>query len=165
METWSLVGALRPWGWGRGTSPSSQSSYTNHSNCCTHTSLGSLFCLGFSNSSVGALDFHLTGTPRHAISQKPPELICVTNDLKHRSIQWTGIQYHPEDGLINSLLFLAGFVPLPVLSSIFTISPRHPTLNTCYTSTFSFNLPLLLWPAFSPPLSLTTWSHLDFYED
>lgn len=79
--------------------------------CCTHTPLGSLFCLGFSNSSIEALDFHLTGTPRHAISQKPPEFIFRgTNCLKHRSIQWTVIQYHPENWLINSFLWLGLFL-------------------------------------------------------
>lgn len=90
MEAWSLVGAFRQWGWGHGTSPGSQSSHGNYSNAAfaEHTAPGPLFWLGFSNSSVMALDFHLTVTPRGAISPKLSELIfCGANALKPRSIK------------------------------------------------------------------------------
>lgn len=92
MEAWSLVGTFRLRGWGRGTSPDSQSSDINYSNAtfAVHSPLGPLSWLGFSNSSVVALDFHLTGAPRGAISPEPSEFIfCGANDLQTRSIKCT----------------------------------------------------------------------------
>lgn len=84
------MAAFRLRGWGCGSSPGSQNSDLNYSSAVftVHALLGPLSWLGFSNCSLMALDFHLTGTGRGAISPKPSEFIfCGANDLKCRSIK------------------------------------------------------------------------------